>query len=190
MNSGQTLLVIGAFVVLSTLTLNVNASLVLTSSTGLEMEATLDAISIAQTLLDEILTKEFDRATTDGKRIYGPSELTIPSDLGTDGAGEKIVGLAGIDTSSRAVFESQSKFDDVDDYVGYKRQVWNPQLGWFEASVSVSYVDEDDPDVEVSSRTFCKRITIQVSHPNLVKDLDYNMIPLTVRDLAIYRRYF
>lgn len=190
MNSGQSVLIIGAFVVLSTMTLNVNTQLVNTGTTGLEMEATLDAISIAQSVLDEVLTKDFDQTTSGGARVYTPTNLTPTIKLGTEGSSEHISGDAGVDTSSASVFESQTKFNDVDDYDGYVRKVWNSRFGWFNVTVSVAYVNEDDPSTALSSQSFYKRVSVKVNHPNLVKDSWNNVIPLVVQDLAVYRRYF
>lgn len=189
MNSGQSFLVIGAFIVLSTLTLDVNATLVNTSSTGLEMEATLDAVSIGQTLMDEILNRDFDQNTVGGIRLYSTSDMTPSYALGVDGS-ESIVGDHGVDTSTTGNFESKTKFNDVDDYQGYQRKAWNPRFGWFNMSTSVCYVDEDNPNNGPTHRSFYKRITITVTHPNLVKDVNNNVIPYVVQDLAVYRRYF
>jgi len=190
MNSGQSFLVIGAFVILSTMTLNVNASLILTTTTGLEMEATLDAVSIAQSMMDEVLTQEFDQKTTSGKRIYEAHDLTYPAAFGPDGIAEQIIGDYGADTSRINGFESRTKFNDVDDYEGYVRKAWNPRFGWFNVTVRVGYVDEDDPDAPSGGRTFYKCVTVKVMHPSLVKDANNEVVPYVIKDLAVYRRYF
>ena len=187
MNSGQSVLTIGAFVVLSTMTLNVNMMLTGTGSTGLEMEATLDAVSIAQSMLDEVLTKEFDKKTTAGARAFSPNDLTMTDAFGPDGTSQTITGL---DSSSCSIFQSQAKFDDVDDYNGYLRKAWNSRFGWFDVSVRIDYVNEDSPNILQSERSFYKRVSVKVNHPNLVKDINNNVIPLVVQDLAVYRRYF
>ena len=187
MNSGQSVLTIGAFVVLSTMTLNVNTMLTGTGTTGLEMEATLDGISIAQSMLDELLSKEFDQHTVGGVRAYSPDDLTLTSAFGPEGTAQAITGL---DSSSTSVFQSKTKFDDVDDYNGYVRKVWNPRFGWFDVSVGVDYANEDNPNATQTSRSFYKRVSVRVIHPNLVKDVNNNVIPLVVQDLAVYRRYF
>lgn len=187
MNSGQSVLTIGAFVVLSSMTLNVNTQLTDTGTTGLEMEATLDGISIAQSTLDEILTKDFDQHTTGGVRAYSPDDLTASGAFGPDGPPQMITGL---DSSSSSVFQSQTKFDDVDDYNGYTRKVWNTRFGWFDVSVGVNYANEDNPNTSQTTRSFYKRVSVRVTHPNLVKDRNNNVIPLIVQDLAVYRRYF
>jgi hypothetical protein len=187
MNSGQSVLTIGAFVVLSSMTLNVNTQLTDTGTTGLEMEATLDGISIAQSMLDEVLSKEFDQKTTGDVRAYSPNDLTAASNFGPDGTSQTIV---GIDSSRTSVFQSQTKFDDVDDYNGYGRKVWNPRFGWFNVAVSVSYANEDNSSTTQTDRSFYKLVTVSVSHPNLVKDNNNHIIPLVVQDLSVYRRYF
>jgi hypothetical protein len=187
MNSGQSVLTIGAFVVLSSMTLNVNTQLVGTGTTGLEMEATLDGISIAQSMLDGLMTKDFDNHTTGGVRAYSPSDLTATGSFGPDGSTQII---SGLDSSSASVFQSQTKFDDVDDYNGYARKVWNPRFGWFDVSVSVSYANEDNPNTTQTDKSFYKLISVRVTHPNLVKDDNNHVIPLVVQDLAVYRRYF
>jgi hypothetical protein len=115
MGSGQSFLTIGAFVVLSTLTLNVNTQVIDTGTTGLEMEATLDGISIAQSMLDEVLTREFDQHTCGEVRAFSPSDLTLTGGFGTDGSSEII---SGPDSSRSSNFQSQVKFNDVDDYNG------------------------------------------------------------------------
>ena len=190
MQSGQTFLIIGAFVLLSTMTLNVNSTLIGTSTTGLEMEATLDAMSIGQTLLDEILTQDFDRKTTGGIRVYSPDSLTAPVNFGPDGTAEKISGNQGIDTSSTDSFQSLTRFNDVDDYNGYCRLSWSPRFGWFTITVHVDYVNEDNLYVVLTSQSFYKRVVVTVTHPNLLKDIKNNVIPVTLQDLSVYRRFF
>lgn len=189
-NTGQVGFVIGAFVILSTLTLNVNATLINTTTTGLEMEAMLDALSVGQTMLDEVLTKEFDERTLNGVRAFSYTDITPSFFFGPDGSTERILENHGVDTSSTGNFLSKKRFDDVDDYNNYHRRVWNPRFGWFDVRVDIEYLDEDYPEMMTSWRTFYKGIAVTITHPNLVKDLDQNVIPLVLRDMSVYRRYF
>jgi hypothetical protein len=190
MQSGQTFLIIGAFVLLSTMTLNVNSTLIVTGTTGLEMEATLDAMSIGQTMADEILTQDFDQKATGGIRVYSTDSLTTITNFGPDGIAETISGNQGIDTSSTDNFQSLTRFNDVDDYNGYTRKSWNPRFGWFTLTVKVDYVNEDNPYIVLTSQSFYKRVTVTVTHPNLGKDLKNNVMPVILQDLAVYRRFF
>lgn len=186
MNSGQTMMVILAMMLLGTLSLNVNRTLINTSSTSLEMEADLDAISYGQSLLDEIMNKAYDQKTADGTRIYVYSGMTPVNRLGPD-LGET---FTLPDSNYTGAYLSQTKYNDVDDYKNYRRIITNPRLGNFTLTAMVEYVDEDDPDAVMSSQTFYKRITVTVSSPYMTKDNNGNVFPLVMRDLAIYRRYF
>jgi hypothetical protein len=51
------------------------------------MEANLTALSMGQSLVDEIATQEFDERTTTGVKIYSTSEMTPIAHLGPE-AGE------------------------------------------------------------------------------------------------------
>ncbi|HXG06292.1 MAG TPA: hypothetical protein VNI77_03085 [Nitrososphaera sp.] len=184
MNMGQMMLVIGAFAMLSLLTLSINATIVNSLSLTAESEMTLNAHAFAQSMIDEILTKHFDEKTR-RYRAYGPADLTPLNSLGPD-PNEKTWG------EYDSTFQSRSKFDDVDDYHGYKRFVKNA-LGWrFEVKDSVHYVKEDKDSLNVvsSTPTFIKRITVYVYNDNLPKDANGNIVPLVMRDLAVYRRFF
>jgi hypothetical protein len=183
MNTGQTMLVIAAFAVLSTITLAINSTLISTVSMGIEMESSLNALSIAQTMLDEILLKDFDENTTNNKRVFTYAGMTVTASLGPDGMSEAV---SGLDEAQLA----RTRFDDVDDYHLYRRRVWNERLGWFTITDSVFYVNELSPDTKVSNPTWHKRILVTVTSPTMPKDLNGNPIPYQLTDLSIYRRYY
>ncbi len=63
MNTGQVMFIHGAFAMLSMLALNVNRTMIGSLVLGLEMEATLNAFSIGQSMLDEVMQKNFDEKT-------------------------------------------------------------------------------------------------------------------------------
>jgi hypothetical protein len=187
MNTGQTMMVILAMMLLGTLSLNVNSTLINSSSTSLEMEAQLDALSYGQTMLDEILSKSFDQKTANGTRIFYPADMS--SYLGYDGGTEFFVKP---DSSYLGAFKSLTKYNDVDDYNGYWRIVTNARLGQFTIRDTVQYVSETCPDsVKLSTQqTFYKRVTVYITSPYLTKDKNGNVFPLVMRDLAVYRKYF
>ena len=186
MGTGQTMLVLGAFTMLSILSLNVNRMMFSSVLLGLEMEATLNAISYGQNMLDEILAKSFDEKTADNlEKLYNPSEATVEAAFGTDGPAEAV---SGIDS----LFESRAKFDDVDDYHLYRRKVLDPRLGWFFIVDSVYYVREDVPNERSAARTFYKVVTVSVWNSSLPKPehAPDGTMPLVLRDIAVYRSYF
>ncbi len=179
---GQMMLVIFAFTMLSILALSINATMIGSVATGLEAQAQLNALSMAQSLLDEILAKSYDENVTGGVRVFNASGFTVPASFGPDGAGEAI---AGVDSTYR----SKTRFDDVDDYHNYRRAVYDEVLGWFDITSTISYASETYPDSLLSTRTHFKVVTVTVEHPNLPKDGD-KIIPVVLKDIAIYRRYF
>ncbi len=192
MNTGQIMFILGAFAMLSMLALNVNRTMVGSLVLGLEMEATLNALSIGQSMLDEVMQKNFDEKTI-GKVAYTYTDITQPSNLGPE-SGESITGFDSAYTSGGTFhdFQSKLKFDDVDDYKGYTRKVWDSRLGYFEVTDSIKYVSETSPNTTSSSATFYKVIVVVVRHPNLPKSTDTSAtsLPIILRDVSVYRQYF
>lgn len=180
------MLAIGAFTLLATLTLAINATIVQTSNMGLEMEANLNALSYAQSMLDEILTKSFDENTTNNRRVFTNAGMTSSGSFGPDG-GETL--SPPIDSSRTNTFRSTWRFDDVDDYHGYQRWVWNPRLGWFIIRDTVRYVHEDNLTSQ-AAQTWHKKITVNVQNYSMIKDQAGNVIPYRMHDVAVYRKYY
>ncbi|MBI3585849.1 MAG: hypothetical protein HY088_01805 [Ignavibacteriales bacterium] len=193
MNTGQMMLVIGAFAMLSILALSFNSTMFGSLKLGLEMEATLNALSIGQSMMDEILAKDFDQKTTGGAKAFNYSDVTVPASLGSDG-GEAISYTDSSYTLSGTFhdFASKSKFNDVDDYHLYKRKVKDPRLGYFFVYDTVKYCSEYTPANDTTSATFYKKIVVVVTHPNLptLNDTAHTTVPIILKDIAIYRRYF
>lgn len=183
------MLVIGAFSMLSILTLSINGTFLTALATGISAQAQLNALSFGQALLDEILTRDYDEKVTGGRRAFSNNDFSAT--LGRDGGGESITGR---DSS----YQSRIRFDDVDDYHNYQRAVYDSLLGWFLLSSQVSYARESYPDSLINVRSHFKVVTVTVTHPNLptrqVVDStgSYHdvLIPVVLKDLAIYRRYF
>lgn len=184
--------VLGAFAMLSMLALNVNRTMIGSLVLGLEMEATLNALSVGQSMLDEMMQKEFDQKTVN-KVAYTYDEITAPAYLGAE-SGESISGYDSAYTSGGTFhdFQSKLKFNDVDDYKGYRRKVWDSRLGYFTVTDSVYYVSETSPDQTSASATFYKVLVVVVEHPNLPKATDTSptSLPVILRDLKVYRQYF
>jgi hypothetical protein len=193
MNTGQTMLVIGAFTLFSTATVAINSTIISTSTLGIEMEASLNALSIAQSMLDEIMQQSFDEKTTNNKLVTTASGMTPKTGFGSDGGSETITCVDFLDPVADK-FQSQSKFDDVDDYDGYKRKVLNTRLGWFEVEDSIAYVQEGSPNTVIASQTWQKRITVKITNYSLnytlAKDGNQLVIPYYLKDIMVYREFF
>ncbi|HEY5615125.1 MAG TPA: hypothetical protein VIL52_03815 [Bacteroidota bacterium] len=190
---GQTMLVVGALTMLAMLTLSINGTFISSIATGLEAQSQLNALSIAQTLLDEILARDFDE-TSIGTLVYADSQFTTSANFGPDGIGESlnllslgtILGYSNVDTS----YLSKTRFDDVDDYHNYHRAVKDSILGWFYIKSTVSYARETYPDSLITDRTHYKVVNVDCYHPNLPVDLSDSTIWISLQDISIYRRYF
>lgn len=177
MNLGQMLLVVGALAILATLTLSINTTILRAYVISYDSEATIDAISIGQAMIDEIQTQAFDSVTNTTQKILDPGKCSLPSRLGPDVDSEKTV--SALETEP---FQSQNKFNDVDDYLHYSRIVTSPHLGNFTVRDSIFYVKESNMDSLSTTQTWYKKIMVTIKHPNL-----YN--PVVVKSIIVFRRY-
>ena len=170
-------MVLGALVLLGFVTLSINSMLADKAITMLDAEAALNAVSIAQTMLDEVMTKSFDGATATGARIYDSSKFAPPDGLGPSGLELSLVGL--IDTLDL----SDKYYNDVDDYNGYTRITTTPVLGNFTVCDTVYYVVGSNPEQRSNVQTSFKKVVVTVRHPNM-------RFPLQISDISVYRNYF
>ncbi|HZY09726.1 MAG TPA: hypothetical protein VFF29_01085 [Bacteroidota bacterium] len=176
MGLGQIQLVVGALVILSTLQLSINSSILRSYITSWDSEATIDAISIGEAMVDEVSTKAFDEETID-KKVYNADSLTADYYFGPDTPDEFVT------ADEREPFESASKFDDVDDYQGYTRLATSLRLGDFTIRDSIIYVRNTNQDSLSATQSWYKKIVVIVNHPKLLS-------PVIVKGLSVYRRYF
>jgi MSHA pilin protein MshD len=155
MNTGQSILTIGAMLLLSVLVLRVNSTLFYSGNVVSTSKLGLIAISLAQSRLEEIKSKAFDE-TSVSSAISSTSSFTTAAKLGPDGT------------------ETYPNFDDIDDYNGFTKAdtiIINPNLPksgsnleYFNESCSVVYVTSANPDVVYGTQTWNKRITVYVAH--------------------------
>ncbi|MBE0557878.1 MAG: hypothetical protein IH628_11655 [Proteobacteria bacterium] len=165
MNLGQTMLSAGALVLLTILVINAHRLVVQSGDAAVSAEAAQVGIDLAQSLLDEIQTKKFDQfADTSGSQAV--SEFTAPASLGP-GAGESFT------LPDTIIYKSIGKYNDVDDYHGYTRNTAVGQFAGYQLSVTVVYVDDDDPDVVVATRTYTKRVQVTVINSKYFKNMTF-----------------
>lgn len=197
MNTGQILLVIGALTLLSIVTLSVNSMFLSKTTAILQSEAHLTAISVAQSMLDEVMVAAFDAATA-SKRIYPGQEsgLTPLSSLGPEGSEITSVSLPEVPDTGLP-YRSVTTYNDADDYNNYQRYYFSRSLGIFTVVDSVYYVTPTNPDLTSSTPTFFKRIVVTVRHRNFYPPDSLSLYNpwtgkyyLQLSDIAVYRRYF
>jgi hypothetical protein len=177
MNTGQVLLVVGALTLLSTLGLAINSSIVQAYVATYDSEATIDAISIGQAMIDEIVTQGFDSSTVISTTLTSPTQCTAVLRLGADIDSEKTLTVPDSEP-----FKSQARFNDIDDYHKYSRVVSSPRLGNFTVTDTVYYATGTSLDVASSSQTWYKRILVTVKHPRLYR-------PVTLSTLVVFRKF-
>jgi hypothetical protein len=145
MNTGQMLLVLGAMVLLSSLILSANRSVLENTDMVAQGGYRLAATSLGRAMIEEARTKEFD------EKVVGTPPTSLP-------LGFTAHGTLGPDSG-----ESDPDFDDVDDFHGLDRDLTTADSVGYRLSVQVGYVDTADPNTVISSRTFYKKMDVTVS---------------------------
>ena len=145
MNSNS-LLSMGALIILALSSLNFNSSILETSSVEIETKVALTAFSLADDVIEEIKGKSFDE-TTKPFPTTNPNSLTSADSLGPETG------------------EAYKDFDDIDDYNGFVKTVSAPHAENYHIDCLVQYVNGDDPDQVSSTQTFYKKVTVTVTSP-------------------------
>jgi len=161
MNTGQTLLSIGAFFLLTLTVLRVNNNILATDSVMMDSKFGVLATSLATSLIEKASNKAFDANTYDNP-VSQLSELTDANGLGP-GTGELPPELC----------------NDFDDFNGYTTQVTNLPSAIFDISCVVCYVNPTDPDGKVNTQTWHKKMTVTVTSPNMGDQYQRDTIKLS-----------
>lgn len=144
MFSMERLLVLGSMVLFAMLVLSFTRSSLSHSESTLNNEALVTGVALSQSMIEEIQSRAFDENTITAA-VTTTSGLTSAASLGTE---------SGETTSTN--------FDDVDDFNSYSRTESLERLGNFYISVDVCYVNYSNPTVKVTSKTFNKRIDVNI----------------------------
>ena len=176
MNTGQTILSIGALILLGTTVLSTNRASLQHGAIITQTEVGIYAVSLAQAKIEEASGKAFDEysapnATGDGDVITSVSLCTASGSLGKESG------------------ETYPNFDDVDDYNYYSGTnpyvLYVPGVDTFHIQTTVFYVDTAAPDTKVSTQTWHKKLTVKV-WPNASPWAADNPKPDTVTMTYIY----
>lgn len=146
MTNIQSLLALGALVLLTLTSLRFNGSLLETTTAELENKVYLTAFSLADDLIEEIKNKPFDEATKTFP-VVSLSGLTLPADFGVPSK-----------TSPR---------DDIDDYHNYARTISAPHAEDYLVTCVIQYVSNSNQNVVSTTQTYYKRASVTVSSPFL-----------------------
>jgi len=158
MNGGQQILAIGAIVLLSFIVLSYGNTSNGMLETAFFNEGVISGSALAQSLMEEIQSRAFDEATI-SQAVTSVNDLTSSYSLGPDNGESNI-----------------SSFDDVDDYNGYTKTDSLSRMGNFTLSVDIYYVEELNPEVKSLSKTFSKRIDVEVANSAVSNSITYSNV--------------
>lgn len=170
MGLGQTMLTAAFLVLITIAAMNANKMIVDKDRHFYEQEAYQQAAILANALLQEIVTKDFDEYASSSDDGYVPV-TSFSTSMGSSydyyvnpgGAPDNFTPFRSLSTTY---------FNDIDDYHGYKRSASSGNLTGFLLTVSVYYVDSSDLETPSSSRTYFKKIEVKVKNTNYFEQRD------------------
>ncbi|MCK9209667.1 MAG: hypothetical protein M0P61_02400 [Ignavibacteriaceae bacterium] len=147
MNTGQTMLTVLAMMMLTLLSVRMNSALLQTQETMQNSKFGLAAISLATSVIEKANKLSFDEVTVDSA-ITNTNALTPIIKLGVD----------GVENANKP-----PDFNDFDDYNNYQYDERTLASAYYHISCKVSYINPLTPNVDASSPTFHKKLTVSVS---------------------------
>ncbi len=162
------ILAVGALIIFSTFLSSSDKLMIMNTQLAEQNEYYLTGLSLGESLITEAKTKAFDQNT-----VAGPVSVpdSMSATLGTDGAAEVVPSPDTLITSSPYTsvtpgFRSGVKFNDVDDYNGYRRKINTQRAEGYTLSTTVVYASATYPDsTKAGTKTYCKKMTVVVKSP-------------------------
>jgi hypothetical protein len=172
MGLGQTMLSVAFLVLLTIAAMNANKMIVDRDRDFYEQEAYKQAAILANSLLSEIVTKDFDEYASSSDAGYA-SVSSFSTSMGSGYSYYVNPGGAPDNTTPyRSV--SSTYFNDIDDYDLYTRTATSGDLTGFLLSVSVFYVSSTDLETPAPGPTYFKKIIVTVTNTNYIQKRDIN----------------
>jgi hypothetical protein len=161
MNSSQMLITMGAMFLLGIVILRVNNSFFTTSDVLLSSKFNIVAISLASSMIEEANSKAFDENTISAS-VSTYASITNFDALGPDSG------------------EVRMTFDDFDDFNGFSIRdtfvVDSLLLGYFDINCSVDYVNEVNPDLALTTKSWNKNFKVTVTSPSMTDTVTMSTI--------------
>jgi hypothetical protein len=147
MGRAETLITLGAIIMLSFTAINVNNSFTENSDFFNQTKFGLEAIAIANSIIEEASQLAFDEASWDTTKVEQvATDFTQASNLGPD--------YGETDLNS---------FDDFDDF--HKCSFMDTTMqNVYQINCEVNYVSPSFPDSSISNRSFYKKLTVTVTN--------------------------
>ena len=144
MNTGQTMMTMGAMMLLSAIVLRVNTSNLNNESVRDKAQYGVLATSIATSIIEEAQSKSFDH-NTDTNSVSLLNQLSTV--LGPDDG------------------EIEETFNDFDDYDGFIKRDSTMPSAIFDIACEVVYVNANDIEGSTTNRTWHKKIKVTITSP-------------------------
>ena len=161
MNTGQSLLSLGALFLLSLTVLRVNNNILSTESVMQDSKFGVLATSLATSIIEKASNKAFD-ANTDGNPVSSLTQLTS---------------VTGLGPASNE--HPPDDCDDFDDFNGYHTTISNLPSAIYDVSCEVCYVNPTNPNGKSSIPTWHKKMTVKVTSKNMGNDEQRDTIKLS-----------
>jgi hypothetical protein len=162
----QAIYITCALMMIGLLSRSVNATRLAKDEAMYNSQGIVTATTVAQSLMQEILTKRFDENAA--ANIKDSTQFTPVNNLGCE-AGESPT--------------NPTTLDDIDDYKSYTPSVAT-DLGQFKVQCSIYYVSSTAPDSKSTIPTFMKRIDVKVKNGYVPNTADSS---LTLSRIVSYR---
>ncbi len=152
MGTGQTILTIGALMLLGFTVLLTNRSSLQFGTVINQTEIDIYSVSLAESIIEEAAGKAFDHYSASdtaesGAVITSLTQLTDPTLLGKESD------------------DNYPNFDDFDDYNSWSNTpyvMFVAGVDSFHIQAQVFYVDTTNPDLKLSTRTWHKKMIVKV----------------------------
>jgi hypothetical protein len=154
------MLTLGSLVMFMTFLGSSNRVMIGNNQLASQNEYYIAALSYGQSVIEEAKTKDYR-----GTVVFG-STRTASLLCGPEAFAERI---AYADTLTDRGFASERKFDDVDDYDGYRRLVNSPRAEGYVLVTAVDWVDESNPNAVSGTPTSYKRMVVSITSPYFPK---------------------
>jgi hypothetical protein len=157
MNTGQSMLTLGAIMLLSFLTLRVNSNILLAQTSIQNAKFGLLATSLAASMMERGSRLAFDEAS-DGNAVTNLNQLTPPNSLGPE------------------LGETLNTFNDLDDFNNYDVSDSSMPSAVFRVRCRVFYINPSAPSTPVNSKTYHKNFTVSVTSGSIEDSIAFSSI--------------
>jgi len=171
-NLGQSMMVIVAMSLLGFLALSANSSVMESSEISDDSEFGVTSVSLATSLIQEAMAKDFDRVVTANGNISDSSAFTPPGSLGRDGSERyrnPVNDFNDFDDFNNLFLVYTSPLDPMPEPLADSTIIVPGIRARYYVHAKIEYVRGEDLNAGWPSPTWNKRIVVSVTRP-LAKD--------------------